>query len=235
MRATEIAIEKATRSGVSIVGVYNSYYSGRNAYYAEKITRAGFVTIHTATAIPRVVPPGGARPALGPNPICIGFPSTNGPVILDMGTASVMWGEVVLFAHIGKELPDGVGFDAAGRPTRDAREALLGGVAPFGGHRGYGLSFAIQALGLLAGSAMAAGNVQDFAFFFLVISPNLLIPGDRFPEQMTELVRRIKGTPRQPGVEEIRIPSERAFRERERRRLEGIVIDRSVVDSLRAL
>lgn len=182
LRATEIAIEKARRSGFSVVGVYNSYFSGRNAYYAEKIARAGLVAIHTATAIPRVVPPGGARPALGPNPIAIGFPSSKGPVIFDMGTASVMWGEVVLSAHLGKELPDGVGFDAEGRPTRDAGKVLHGGVAPFGGHRGYGLSFAIQALGLLAGSALAAGKVQDFAFLFLVIDPGLLIPDDKFPE-----------------------------------------------------
>jgi LDH2 family malate/lactate/ureidoglycolate dehydrogenase len=48
-------------------------------------------------------------------------------------------------------------------------------------------------------------------------------------------VRQIKATPRQPGVDEIRIPSERAMRERERRRREGIVVDRKVVDSLRAL
>jgi LDH2 family malate/lactate/ureidoglycolate dehydrogenase len=36
-------------------------------------------------------------------------------------------------------------------------------------------------------------------------------------------------------VEEIRIPSERAFRERERRRVEGIVLERKVVEALRAL
>ena len=48
-------------------------------------------------------------------------------------------------------------------------------------------------------------------------------------------VARIKATPRQPGVDEIRIPSERAFREREQRRIEGIVLDRKVVDALNAL
>ena len=52
---------------------------------------------------------------------------------------------------------------------------------------------------------------------------------------MTELVERVKATPRQPGVDEIRIPSERAFRERERRRAEGSVLDRAVVDALNAL
>jgi LDH2 family malate/lactate/ureidoglycolate dehydrogenase len=56
-----------------------------------------------------------------------------------------------------------------------------------------------------------------------------------FPARMAELVARIKSTPRQPGVEEIRIPSERAFREREQRRREGIVLDRKVVDALNAL
>jgi LDH2 family malate/lactate/ureidoglycolate dehydrogenase len=56
-----------------------------------------------------------------------------------------------------------------------------------------------------------------------------------FAAQMAQLVARIKATPRQPGVDEIRIPSERAFREREQRRLEGIVLDRKVFDALHTL
>ena len=62
-----------------------------------------------------------------------------------------------------------------------------------------------------------------------------MLPGGEFKRQMSEYVRQIKATPRQPGVEEIRIPSERARRERERRRKEGIVVDRKVVESLQAL
>jgi LDH2 family malate/lactate/ureidoglycolate dehydrogenase len=91
-----------------------------------------------------------------------------------------------------------------------------------------GLSFAIQALGLLAGAAP-----QDYGFLFIAIDPAMLVQD--FPTRMAELVTRIKATPRQPGIEEIRIPSERAFREREQRRNEGIVLDRKVVDALNAL
>src|SRR5579862_4261094 len=36
-RGMEIAIEKAKEAGIASVGVYNSYYSGRNAYYLERI------------------------------------------------------------------------------------------------------------------------------------------------------------------------------------------------------
>jgi L-2-hydroxycarboxylate dehydrogenase (NAD+) len=98
-RGAEIAIAKAKASGIAIVGVHNSYYSGRNAYYVEQIVRQGLVAIHTASAKPHVVPPGGRRPALGTNPFSIGFPSANGPVIYDIGTASLMWGEVLLMAR----------------------------------------------------------------------------------------------------------------------------------------
>ncbi len=233
-RGAEIAIAKAKASGIAIVGVHNSYYSGRNAYYVEQIVRAGLVAIHTASAKPHVVPPGGCKPALGTNPFSVGFPSAGGPVIYDIGTASVMWGEVLLMARLGEALPDGVGLDAEGNPTRDARVvAQHGGVTPFGGHKGYGLSFVIQALGLLAGAALPGGNVQDYGFLFIAIDPAIMLPD--FEAQMAELVARIKATPRQDGVDEIRIPSERAFREREQRLIEGIVLDRKVVEALSAL
>jgi LDH2 family malate/lactate/ureidoglycolate dehydrogenase len=219
-RGAEIAIVKARANGIAVVGVHNSYYSGRNAYYVEHIVRAGLVAIHTASAKPHVLPPGGRRPALGTNPFSIGLPSADGPVIYDIGTASMMWGEVLLMARLGQPLPDGVGFDADGRPTRDARAVEQGGgVAAFGGHKGYGLSFAIQALGLLAGAALPRGDVQDYGFLFIAIDPAMMLPD--FSAQMTDLVARIKATPRQPGVEEIRIPSERAFRERDLRRVEA--------------
>lgn len=234
-RGAETAIAKARAHGLSIVGVCDSYYSGRNAYFVEMMVREGLVGIHTASAKPRVLPPGGTRPALGTNPISIGFPSDDGPVVYDIGTASMMWGEVLLHAHLGWPIEEGIGFDAEGRPTTDAKEVVKGGVVPFAGHKGYGLSFAIQALGLLAGATIPRGQVLDYGFLFIAIDPAILLGPGAFPGQMSELVERIKATPRAAGVEEIRIPSERAYRERARRREEGLVFDRAVVDSLRAL
>lgn len=234
-RAAETAIRKAKAAGMASVGAYNSYYSGRNAYFVEKIVREGLVAFHAAGAHPAVLPPGAKRPMLGTNPICFGFPSDDGPVIVDMGTASIMWGEVMLRAHLNEPLPEGVGFDAHGQPSTDAAAVLEGGVAPFGGHKGYGLSFAIQALGILAGAALAKGEVRDYGFLFWAVDPGVMLPGGGFTSQMAEYVRQIKATPRQAGVEEIRIPSERAFRERETRRKQGIVLERKVVESLQAL
>ena len=237
--AAQKAIEKAKNHGICCVGVYNTYYSGRNAYFVEHIVKAGYVAMHTASNKPRVVPPGATRPALGTNPICYGFPSEEGPVTVDMGTASLMWGDVLLHAHIGEPLPEGVGFDENGVPTRDAAATARGGVAPFGGkdyvYKGYGLSFAMQALGLLAGSAMARDEVLDYGFLFWAVNPEIMLPGNDFKKRMSQFVREMKALPKQPGVSEIRIPSERASKERVRRLKEGIVVKRKVIESLKAL
>lgn len=235
VKAVDIAIEKAKASGISVVGVNNSWFSGRNAYYLEKISRAGFVGFHTASGPGLVVPIGATRPALGTNPLSFAFPGKPDPLIFDMGTAMTMWGEVLLMALLNQEFPEGVGVDKDGKPTISARAIAKGGVLPFAGHKGYGLSVMVQAFGVLAGAKARAGEVLDSGFFFIALSPDLLMPSAEFHRQLAEMTSKIKSLPRQPGVSEIRIPSERSFREREIHREEGVLLDRAVHERLLAL
>jgi LDH2 family malate/lactate/ureidoglycolate dehydrogenase len=73
-------------------------------------------------------------------------------------------------------------------------------------------------------------------YLFVAFRPDLFgPPADTFERQVTQLIERIKATPRRPGVDDIRIPSERAFRSRERALREGLEIDRLVFDELVAL
>jgi LDH2 family malate/lactate/ureidoglycolate dehydrogenase len=234
-QATQLAIEKARKHRIAMVGVYRSHLSGRNAYYLEMIARAGLVGIHLASAAPVVLPHGGARPAFGTNPIGFGFPTDGDPFIVDLGTAAMMRGEVILRSRLGLPLPDGTAIDAQGRPTTDPAEALKGGIFTFGGHRGSALAFGIQAMCLLAGAARARGKAQDFAFLFIVFDPAILLPPEEFKAQLGELIEAVRAVPPLNADEPVRIPSERAYRERERRRKEGIPVDRAVYEQLRAL
>ena len=61
--------------------------------------------------------------------------------------------ELALRERLGQLLPEGVAIDSHGRPTRDPTAARQGALLPFGGYKGYGLGFIVQALGVLAGSA----------------------------------------------------------------------------------
>jgi LDH2 family malate/lactate/ureidoglycolate dehydrogenase len=234
-RATEVGIEKAGRTGFAVVGVHNTFLSGRNAYYLEMVARAGLVGIHLAGAAPKVAPLGGRSPALGTNPIAFAVPSADGPVVFDMGTSALMWGEVQLAARLGQPLPPGCAVDAEGNPTTDAAAALTGAVLPFGGHKGFGLSLMVQVFSLLSGSYRARGTVQDYGFLHLMVDPGLLMPADEFTAHVAELVRTVRETPTQPGVAQIRIPGERGRAERERRLRDGLEVDRRVVAALEAL
>jgi LDH2 family malate/lactate/ureidoglycolate dehydrogenase len=232
-RCADIAIEKATANGVALIGAHNSWFSGRNAYYLERIARAGFVGIHTVGATPFVVPPGATQRFLGTNPLAIALPADPDPFMFDMGTAAMMSGEVLLKSYLGESLPDGIGVDAAGQPTNSAVEMAKGGVLPFAGHKGFGLSLAIQALGLLGGAGAPGGDEIDRGFLFIVFDPALLLPRERFKAELANLISRIKALPKQQGVDAIRIPAERGYREREKRRSTGrLTIDRPVYDRL---
>jgi LDH2 family malate/lactate/ureidoglycolate dehydrogenase len=234
-QAMKVAIAKAKKSRIAIVGMYRSQLSGRNAYYLEHIAREGLVGIHLATGTHLVLPHGGAKPALGTNPIAFGFPTSKDPFIIDFGTAGMMLGEVILRSRTGQALPEGIAIDSQGAPTTDPNEALKGGVFPFGDHRGYALSLGIQAMCLLAGSARAYKPKQDYAFLFLVFDPEVLMPRGEFESALHALIENIRHTPPLDPKEAVRIPSERAFKERERNRKVGIPIAPEVHRQLVAL
>jgi LDH2 family malate/lactate/ureidoglycolate dehydrogenase len=234
-QAMKVAIAKAKKSRIGIVGMYRSQMSGRNAYYLEHIAREGLVGIHLATGVHLVLPHGGAKPALGTNPIAFGFPTSKDPFIVDLGTAGMMLGEIILRSRTGQALPGGIAIDSAGTLTTDPNAALQGGVFPFGGHRGYALSLGIQAMCLLAGSARGYKPHHDYAFMFLVFDPEVLMPRSEFESALHELIENIRNTPPLDPDEPVRIPSERAFRERERNRSIGIPLAREVHRQLVAL
>ncbi len=229
--ATRAVIERATPHGLAVVGINNIWMSGRSAYYVEMVARAGLIGIHTVAAPPMVAPLGGARPALGTNPIAFGFPMDPDPLVIDLGTSAFMGTDLQFRQRLGIPLPDGVAIDERGRPTTDADAARRGALLPFGGHKGYALALAMHALGVLCGGAVA----HEGGYIFIAFRPDLFVPLEDYQRALAAEIAAIKATPRQDGVDEIRIPGERAYRERARLARVGIEIDRRIHDALTRL
>jgi L-2-hydroxycarboxylate dehydrogenase (NAD+) len=133
----------------------------------------------------------------------------------------------------GEPLPEGVAIDAQGHLTRDAKAARAGALLPFAGYKGFALAMAMQALGVFAGSG--SDQEKNYGYLVIAMKPDLLLPLADYRRQLTETLARIKATPRQPGVDEIRMPGERSLREREKHLREGIVIDQFIYDALKAI
>ena len=229
-RAAQAAIAKAQEHGFAIVSVTNSWMSGRSAYYVEMIARAGLVGMHTLSSLRQVAPHGGARAALGTNPIAFGFPTEGDPLIIDLSTSAFPATDLKFRKRLGQLLPEGVAIDAAGRPTRDPGLAQLGALLPLAGHKGFALAMAMEALGVLAGSGYDVE--QTYGYLIVAVKPDLLLPLEDFKRHLSATIARIKATPCQEGVAEIRIPSEHSHRNRARGLRAGIEMELKIYDAL---
>jgi LDH2 family malate/lactate/ureidoglycolate dehydrogenase len=231
--AARAAIAKAAAHGIAIIGVTDSWMSGRSAYFVEMIARADLVAIHTASSGAAVAPYGGSGPVLGTNPIAFALPGADGPLVLDMGTSAFMGTDLALRVRLSTPLPEGVAIDRDGNPTRDAKEARDGALLPFGGHKGFGLGLIVQAFGLLGGAAAVADN--NDGYIFIAFRPDLLVPLAELKRELAALIARVKAVPPLPGFTEIRIPGEQSANNRMCLAREGLEIDRLVHDRLTAL
>jgi LDH2 family malate/lactate/ureidoglycolate dehydrogenase len=233
-RAAEATIVRAEANGLAIVCLANTWMTGRSAYYCEMIARAGLVVIHSVAAPPMVAPFGGTRPAPGTNPIAFGFPTEGDPLVIDMGTSAFMATDLQFRARLGAPIPEGVALGPDGRSTTDATAAQLGALLPFGGkeggYKGFGLALAMDALGALTAGTRPADAASGYVF--IAFKPDLFLPPDNYRHEVSRRIEMIKATPRQMGVEEIRIPGERGYRTRARLIREGIEIDRKIYNAL---
>lgn len=239
-RATQLVIEKASASGIAIVGAHNTWYTGMLSYYAEMAAAEGLVSIFASNASPWVAPHGASEGRFGTNPVCVGFPCTAGseadadnarPVIWDIGTSAIMHAEVALAQRLGQQLPDGVAFDAAGQPTRDPAAALEGAFAAWGGHKGSGLGIVVQLLGALAGSPAIPPEMAGFGMIIIAIRPDLLTDANEFQRAVAGYAESVRNARPVAGGSPVRMPFDRSRAERRRRLAEDAI---EVADAVHA-
>ena len=232
-RAMEHATDRAKTHGSSLVGVYNTSHCGMAGYYADQARKADLVSILFADCLPRITAFGGNEPILGTNPVAVGIPSNSTPVLLDMSTASITNGELLVAIQEGRQIQAGLAFDSDGNPTTDPGEASKGSVRPFGEHKGFGLALIVQ---ILAGALVNAATIPppgvNYGLLIIVIDPAIFVPIDVFKREVDTLIARVNQTRHPPEIAEILIPGERAYRERERCMAEGVELPDDLLDSL---
>jgi LDH2 family malate/lactate/ureidoglycolate dehydrogenase len=235
--AAKLAIERGQAHGLAVISLANTWTTGRSAYFCEMIAKAGLIVMHSVAIEPGVAPFGGARPALGTNPIAFGFPTQGEPLVIDIGTSAFMASNLQYRARVGMPIPAGVALGPKGDPTTDAGEALLGTLLPFGGpesgYKGFGLALAMDALGALTAGARPAGALDGH--IFIAIKPDAFLPLDDYRREISQRIATIKATPRQEGVDEIRMPGERSHQTRARLLQDGIEIDVKIHSALERL
>lgn len=221
-KATDLAIAKASATGLAWVGTVHSNHAGAAGLYAEQAADAGLVGIYFAVANANGMPPwGGTDPLLGTNPIAIAMPTKRTPFVLDIATTATSHGTIKVHARDGKPMPEGWVVDKNGQPITDATRAGEGFLLPMGGYKGSGLTIAIGLLaGVLNGAAFGAEVVDhrrdqvtptNTGQAILVLRPDLFRPTD---EVVADLTRHLDALRDAGGVDggSVRLPGDEAAR-----------------------
>ncbi len=154
-RAAELGVAKAKEFGISLVSVKNSSHCGALGVYLYPALDAGQISM-IFTNGPAVMPAvGGNAPLLSTSPIASGVPSKP-PMIIDLSTSAVARGKIANAAKAGGSIPEGWAVNAKGEPITDAKEALMGMLAPLGGAKGFALGLMVESLSAgLSGGALS--------------------------------------------------------------------------------
>jgi len=213
-RALDFILDKAKKNGFGLAGTNNtSTSSGAIGFFARKIADAGFIGFVFSRAPERVAAAGSYRPVFGTNPLAIALPAKPDPVVLDMSTASMSFYGVLEAKTAGVPLPEGVGYDDAGKPSTDPAAVAAGALKSFdGGFKGSALAMMVEALaGPLAGASFSGrpDSKKNWGHLLFALDPDLLGDRDAFEANLKSLISNIKGAARLPGVEAITVPGER--------------------------
>lgn len=211
--AVKIGLKKAEEFGISFVGTCNTSTStGCLAYYANEITKSGFVCIMFAGSPPIVAPHGTNERLFGTNPLCIGVPSKTLPVILDMSTSSMAYYGLLEAETAKKQVSLDIGFDVDGNPTVDPSKILDGGsIRTFdkGGHKSGGLSLMIEILTgpLVQASFGTFGDEDNWGNLLIVLNPKLFT--EDLKSEVEMLVSKVKSLRKHNPNSEVYVPGEK--------------------------
>ena len=211
--ATRIAIEKAKEHGFGIVGTNKTNSAtGAIGYYARWIANAGLIGFVFSGSAEYMAMHGSYEPFFGTNPLAIGIPTSDKPIVFDMATAGIAYYGIVTAKSAGESIPEGVAYDSEGNITTDPAKALAGAIKTFGGYKGAALALIVELLTrpLVGASRNADGTKADWGNLVFALDPELLADDlESFEEGVSDLIARLKDSKKLPNVDEILVPGER--------------------------
>lgn len=213
-QAMEKALKKAKRHGFGMVGTFNTNTStGAIGYYANEIAKQGYIGFVFAGSPESVNTHGSYEPIFGTNPLAIGVPTNEEPVVLDMATAYMAYFGLIEAKTAGRNIPEGIAYDAEGNITTDPAKAMDGAIRPFDrSYKGAGLAMMVEVLTgpLVRASFTGIGDTaKSWGNLIFILDPELLTDRAEFAKQVSQMVQKVKSTKKMPGVEEIFVPGER--------------------------
>ena len=238
------AVALAKEHGIGMVALRNTTHWMRGGTYAWQAASEGFMGmcwINTESCMPLW---GSVEPSVGNNPFCIGIPHKDGNIVLDMAMSQYAYGKLQVMRLAGKQLPYPGGFDKDGNLTSDPRaieESMR--ILPTGYWKGSGMALVLDmAAAMLSGGRSGdqmddegRGSCTGCSQIFIAFDPYLFSSEKEVEEMLTRRIDRVHHAKPQREGDTVSYPGERTAATRAEHLANGVEVDESVWNEVRAL
>ncbi|MBR1919906.1 MAG: Ldh family oxidoreductase [Spirochaetales bacterium] len=220
------AMDLAREYGSGVVTTIHSNHWMRGGYYGHLAAENGFIGLCWTITGRNLVPWGASEPMIGNNPFVIAVPRKKGNLVFDSSMAQYSWGQIGEYQRRGEKLPSFGGYDSDGNLTDDPSLLLESFKAlPAGLWKGSALSIILEAAACSLGQSRTVSEMElsnivetDMTQVFMAIDPRAVCEGCEFDAEVDRIVESLH------GCSSTRYPGERAKKNSDRAREEGVPI-----------
>lgn len=243
VRAIDRALALAKEHGIAAVAIRESHHIAALAAYLERATRRGCMILLTCSdpSEASVAPFGGIRALFTPDPIAVGIPTGEDPILIDISASITTNGMTARLHRAGRRFPGPWAMDAKGEATDDPGVLFAeppGTLLPLGGreygHKGYGLALTIEALsqGLSGHGRADRPTGWGASVYVQVMDPAAFGGAEDFMRQTGFVAAACRSNPPAPGVEAVRLPGQAALARKRKALADGLLLHPGIMDAL---
>lgn len=242
-KAMDLAVTRAETYGTCTVTIAGGHHIACLAAYLLKATDKNMVAIIMSSAPENksVAPFGGITGALTPNPIAVGWPTDDEPVLIDVSTSITTNGMVGRTAQNQEKLKGPWLIDHKGTPTNDPcviTSDRKGALLPMGGleygHKGFALGLMVEALTQGLSGHGRADTVSEWTgeVFLQVLNPALFGGIVQFTRQSSWIKEACLNSKPIDPKNPVRMPGQDGIKKRQHQLKHGITLHPSIMPAL---
>ena len=236
------AIELAEKYTMGCVALRNTNHWMRGGTYGWQAAGQGKIALCFTNTKPNMPPWGGSENRIGNNPFVIAIPREAGHVVLDMAMSQFALGKINTYKLNDEQLPFAGGWNADRQLTKDPGEILATGNAlPTGLWKGSALAMVLDMLAALLSDGNPTSRIPedgpevDISQIFICIDPEKFSDASLKDRLLNEIIDHVHDVPPMHEGERSYYPGERTLRTRKDHLKNGIPVDASVWEKIKAL